>query len=48
MSADDFADFEAGYNGAKFGAQPSQSYADDFSAEDFAPPAPEKPESSDR
>ncbi|CAB4157662.1 Protein of unknown function DUF3987) [uncultured Caudovirales phage] len=48
MSADDFADFEAGYNGAKFGAQPSQSYADDFSAEDFAPPAPEKPESNDR
>lgn len=49
MSADDFADFEAGYNGAKFGAQPAQTYAtDDFSAEDFAPPAPEKPENNDR
>lgn len=49
MSADDFADFEAGYNGAKFGAQPAQAYAtDDFSAEDFAPPAPEKPENNDR
>ena len=29
MSADDFADFEAGYNGAKFGAQPAQTYSDD-------------------
>ena len=36
MSADDFADFEAGYNGAKFGTQPAPTYSDDFSAEDFA------------
>jgi len=48
MSADDFADFESGYNGAKFGAQPTATYSDDFSAEDFAPPAPEAPESNDR
>lgn len=48
MSADDFADFEAGYNGAKFGAQPASTYSDDFSAEDFAPPAPEAPERNDR
>jgi hypothetical protein len=48
MSADDFADFEAGYNGAKFGTQPAQAYSDDFSAEDFAPPAPEAPERNDR
>jgi hypothetical protein len=48
MSADDFADFEAGYNGAKFGAQPAPTYSDDFSAEDFAPPAPEAPERNDR
>jgi hypothetical protein len=47
MSADDFADFEAGYNGAKFG-QSSQSYPqDEFSADDFAPPSPEAPESND-
>ena len=48
MSADDFGDFEAGYNGAKFGAQPAQTYSDDFSAEDFSPPAPEVPENNDR
>jgi hypothetical protein len=48
MSADDFADFESGYNGAKFGAQTTATYSDDFSAEDFAPPAPEAPESNDR
>lgn len=50
MSADDFADFEAGYNGAKFGAPSgSSSYAaDDFSAEDFAPPSPEAPENNDQ
>jgi hypothetical protein len=48
MNADDFADFEAGYNGAKFGAQPAQTCSDDFSAEDFAPPAPEAPERNDR
>jgi hypothetical protein len=49
MSADDFADFEAGYNGAKFGASTSDHYSsDDFSAEDFAPPVPEAPESNDR
>jgi hypothetical protein len=47
MSADDFADFEAGYNGAKFG-QASGYSQEDFSAEDFAPPAPEAPESNDR
>jgi hypothetical protein len=48
MSADDFSDFEAGYNGAKFG-QSSQTYSqDEFSAEDFAPPAPEAPERNDR
>lgn len=48
MSADDFADFEAGYNGAKFGAAPAGTYTDDFSADDFAPPAPEAPERNDR
>ena len=48
MSVDDFADFEAGYNGAKFGAQTTATYSDDFSAEDFAPPAPEAPERNDR
>lgn len=46
MSADDYADFEAGYNGAKFGAS---SYSqDDFSAEDFSPPEPEAPASNDK
>lgn len=51
MSADDFADFEAGYNGAKFGQSPqaAQAYSqDEFSAEDFAPHAPEAPERNDR
>lgn len=48
MSADDFADFEAGYNGARFGAAPAGTYTDDFSADDFAPPAPEAPERNDR
>jgi len=47
MSADDFADFEAGYQGAKFG-QSSGYSQDDFSADDFAPPMPEAPERDDR
>lgn len=47
MSADDFADFEAGYQGAKFG-QASGYSQDDFSADDFAPPEPEAPERNDR
>lgn len=49
MSADEFADFEAGYNGAKFGQVSPPAYAaDDFSADDFAPPSPEAPEGNDR
>lgn len=49
MSADDFADFEAGYNGAKFGHTGNSSYSsDDFSADDFTPPAPEAPEENSR
>ena len=44
MSADDFADFEAGYRGAKFGAASD----DDFSADDFMPPEPETPEENDK
>jgi len=48
MSADDFADFERGVGGAKFGKPKSNDdmsgFAnDDFSADDFAPPAPEAP-----
>lgn len=51
MSADDFADFDAGYNGAKFGQSGSSGHgyaSDDFSADDFTPPAPEAPEENDR
>lgn len=48
MSADDFADFDAGYNGAKFGQTAGGYSSDDFSADDFTPPAPEVPEESDR
>ena len=47
MSADDFADFEAGYNGAKFGHTAGYS-SDDFSADDFTPPSPESPEENSR
>jgi len=50
MSADDFADFEEGYNGAKFGhTGAGNGYSgDDFSADDFTPPAPEAPEENSR
>ena len=47
MSADDFADFEQGYRGAKFGQSNGDFSTDDFTAEDFAPPAPEAPEAND-
>lgn len=47
MSADDFADFEAGYQGAKFGQSAGYSQ-DDFSADDFAPSEPEAPEANDK
>jgi hypothetical protein len=46
MSANDFADFDKGYKGAKFG-KPDYSQ-DDFSADDFAPPEPEQPEENDK
>jgi len=46
MSADEFSDFEAGSQGAKFGQAAAYSH-DDFSADDFAPPAPEAPEDND-
>lgn len=47
MSADDFADFEAGASGVKFGR--SETYStDDFNADDFTPPVPETPEDNDR
>ena len=64
MSADDFADFERGPSGAKFGQSGNQSsshgnsagsYSDfdqdfgaEFSADDFAPPAPEAPAENDK
>lgn len=54
MSADDFADFERGTDGAQFGAKPKKQepdysdfdagFHDDFSASDFMPEAPEAPE----
>ena len=47
MNDHDFSDFEEGYRGAKFGQSAGYSQ-DDFSADDFAPPAPEAPESNDR
>lgn len=47
MTADDFSDFEEGYRGAKFGQNAGYSQ-DDFSADDFAPPAAEAPERNDR
>ena len=47
MSDHDFSDFEEGYRGAKFGQSVGYS-SDDFTADDFAPPAPEAPERNDR
>lgn len=46
MTDHDFSDFEEGYHGARFG-QSSGYSSDDFTADDFAPPAPEAPERND-